>query len=537
MNRIACNVTKPVPVALALAISFAGEDVHATTFGLCGCTPQVSTANGHYQHPEIAYTFWEGRRDRVWTNGTNRPTRSQHIGFLLSLVNNGQYWAGIAEPGFIAAPRLAPYATIYTGSVNGHDPADGTYSTDDIVRLINIQISDGHLPYPQANDNSIYAVIVPAGSRASDCSGAYDYNFPAEYSDGTPYWAVYGEDYAGLSHEFVESIASYEGVNVTNNCGGNQIADPCGCRGFRQDVNGFEVASYLSGTTGYRTCVVPDQWGGLWEWENGTGWFRTSGSFPMRQANGGSRGVVATDAKENGSKGNSVHFYDGSTWSTIGDGGSQFAAGGGIVAGVALDPAYGVFYYTLSDHTWSAAAGPSDQPVTGVTVTSNGVIVATDPFANPWYFEPSNPGWHQIAGPGDQFVASGRSVFALNPWHNDIFYWDGPGTGFSFLQAESTTQIVAAADARAYATTRPGQAGLWAANRGRYLGYTTQLAVTGLSFPWVYVDPRTDNVGAVDERGYTFALMGGRSGLVISSGAGVYVAGCDSGVAPCVTIF
>jgi hypothetical protein len=545
----------------------------ATCANGCGasctpCTPTFTASNGSPQHPEIAYIFWESLAKKQWTTGTNvAHTYSQEIGFLLSLVNDGPYWSKIA-PNQIAPPRLAPYATIFQGNVDtahncygncpqGDNPDTG-FTKGDLDALINYSIAHGQLPFPQPNDNSIYVVFVPTfGSTnkagCGDCNftncdntahkdpGVCDSGNGAKYN-GTPYTVIFGlGDYDGMSHELVEAMASYEGINTTNtNCGGGggtQIADMCGCG--EETVNTFRIASYYSTTDG--ECVVPESWGEVWQDPNESGWTQTPNSFPVRQAYGGSSGVVATDVTEaaDGS-GNAVHFYNGSSWSGFGKGGSQFAAGGGIIAGITLDAKFGVNYFRTSTGRWAPpAGGPNGQPVTGVTVTSNGIIVATDPSANAWYFDPSNPGWHLIlSAPWDQVIAGGSGIWALHPAHNALYNWSGPGSSLNFCcDVTQTTQILANPDSGWLAISVAGQAQFTFGNT--VISNTLQGGVTNLfgsslfEFQETSGSPGNDHV-FVCPNGVCNDTFGFGGWLI--SGAVPYVTGCDSGSAPCVTL-
>jgi hypothetical protein len=451
---------------------------------------------------------------------------------MLSMVNNGQYWAELQQygtyggaNGTIAPPRLAPYATLWQGSKNGHSPGYETFTQNDVVTYINDAITAGNFPQPQANDNLIYMVLTPNGSRLQDCSQAYCCNWPASYN-GTPYTAAECEDPAGTAHELIEAIAGYE---LTGGNGNGQIADPCGCD--VENVNSWSVASYWSSRLG--KCVVPESWNGLYVNSTGAhGWWQPPGSFNIRQGYGGSGGVVATDATENGANGNNVHFYNGNKWVQFGTGGSQFAAGGGIRAGIAMDPKWGINYYKASNSTWYAAGGPNSLPPTSVTVTSNGVIVATDPSANPWYFDPSNPGWHHIAGAGDQFIASGTEVLALNPTHNDVFYWPGPGYGFYQVESGSFAQIIANPEIANWLTTSPGQQAAYELSNVVANGWQFAVSsVSNLTYVWlapnelIYACPGSQ----CELNGYYTYGQGGW----LMSGAEGYVTGCYGGAQPC----
>ena len=178
--------------------------------------------------------------------------------------------------------------------------------------------------------------------------------------------------------------------------------------------------------------------GELYENENGgNGWSTPAGGFAIRQGYGGGGGVVATNAVENGSLGNSVYFYqDGSggwnghcarlgvhgcvSWvaDPIGNGGAEFAAGGvgtsAVVAGMTLDAKYGVNVYPAGmgkGQSWTADGAPDDY-VTSVNVTQDGWVVVTDTLGTPYYWK-SSGGWQSFGGPGDQFIAFGDGIIGL----------------------------------------------------------------------------------------------------------------------------
>jgi hypothetical protein len=544
-NRTVKGITAATTVLACLITS---SSAGATTYPVCGsCKPTFTASNGKAQHPEIAVTFWQSESNKVWSSGTASPSWSQHIGFFLSLVNNGQYWAKVAQygtyggaSGLIATPRFSPYATIYTGSVNGDNPVDEGFDQTDIVDIINAQIASGHLPYPQAKDDSVYMVVVPGGRAGSGgCKGVYDCNWSAQYTDGTPYVASYGSDFAGIAHELIEGIVSdYEGVNNTTsaNCGGGQIVDPCDCHAGIT-VNSFEIAPYYSVADG--NCVVPDSWGIPFE-STGEGWSPVPGGFSMRQGYTGADGVIATNAVENGNLGNSVSYYNPSTssWVQFGNGGTQFAAGGGIIAGITMDPKNGINYYRIANNTWTDAGGPGGLPPTGVTVTSNGVIVATDPSANPWYFDTANPGWHQIAGPGDQFIAVGSQMLALSPKHNVAYTWPGPGSGFSPGVALSTTQLVSSSDLATVGQTSPGSASFYNFGGAEFIGAGSQLVVTSSPTIYAWLNAGTnddvDGCGVWDPGCNGGYYTDGFGGWLMGGLKNMYLTGCTEGAAPCV---
>lgn len=516
----------------------------------CPCTNiTVSQPNNKVQHPEIAYTFWQSP-NQEFTNNNADPSYTQDIASMLSLGSNSQYFAYMTTPGLIAPPRVAPYATIYTGLVNGDSPLGG-YTDSDVQTVINTQIANQNLPQPQANDDSVYVVFVPTVPGGIHLKGfcadsgtyvtanpqnqnpTWACNFRGTYTNGGTtyhYIGISGIDSLSVSHEIIEGITTYEGITVsgTGDCG-NQIADLCGCYNT-ETVNSFSVAAYYSTQLG--ECVLPESWGKLAERTSSSGgWFTTTGSFYMRQGSGG-YGVVATDATETTSggtpSGNAVHYYNGvNQWSTIQNtGGSMFSVGGGIVGQVPLN-ATEAMYYKLPSSPWyhvGAPAPPTGWPaaVTGITVSQGGVIVATDALANPWYYDPNNPGWHQIAGPGDQFLAINNLVMAINPSHGALYYWTGPGSGFTLLNSVSATTGLIGSPSSDYDYYGAGalyeSTGILAATEAGHNDYATWLDSSGA-------------VWALNGSGNTYNT-GGVGGFLISDFVD-YVTGCYTGVAPC----
>ncbi len=391
--------------------------------------------------------FWEdpllvgGYQWSVNNNGgAPNPTYSQVIATSLSLVD-GPFFAATTQyqgTGVIARPRFAPYAPILSNVPAGSPPNTYTssFATSDIENAINELIGSGALPQPSSifdptdrygeQDNTIYTVFLPAGANNTGafCNTAGGCNFSCSYQ-GAPYTCAYivgasGYD-ATFAHEMVEGISGYEHIVVTGCVYNtptpfppNQIADIC-CNNEEQGATGAPLAGNYTVTSYYSVkdgaCVIPESWQNFYINEDlngaGGGWSLAPVTVPpsasstqLRQISGGSGGVVATGTDDN------VYFYSQSSgdwlgwrpyfciqgqpcWvaGSFGGPGAQFAAGGGIVAGITLD-ALGVNTYALSQGatgSWTALGTPANGPVTGVTVTSGGVVVVTDVHAQPWY--------------------------------------------------------------------------------------------------------------------------------------------------------
>src|ERR1019366_524378 len=127
--------------------------------------PSAGPGNGKIQHPELVLIFWQDTTNELWTYNTNSPTMGQYIGWAKTLANS-QWSSGFSQyggsNGQISRLRVSAYAPLFTGY-----PPNGTYHTTltyewaDIKSIINYEIDQGVVPQPKANDDVLYAVLVP----------------------------------------------------------------------------------------------------------------------------------------------------------------------------------------------------------------------------------------------------------------------------------------------------------------------------------------------------------------------------------------
>ncbi len=464
-------VALSAPAAPALAFKASHPSFCTNQVSCSGGEPSVTSNNGHSQHPEVVLLFWQdgdnvpARDGYQWDTGhllSNDTTRSYLIGSSLSLLSSAyfaslqQYGIGGAFPGVVGRPRLAPFAPIFTGTPRGSGTGTTTSSffLDDLSNVIVQEIEAGAVPPPSGADDVVYVVFLPEGSpgtRSTMCNGAGGCSYSGD--NGCTYQGAHiqcayvvasdpSEATGQFSRQVASAIAAYEDVTI-DNCvyhdgtrgTPSQLSDVCRC--FSESQNSFAVGPYWSSEDG--ACVIPESWGELTENQN-TGslpWVTPEGGFKIRQAYGGGGGVVATNAVENGTLGNSVFFYQDGTgaWDghcarfgihrcgayvadPIGSGGAEFAAGGvgtsAIVAGLTLDPKDGVNVYPAgmgTGQSWTAHGAPGDF-VTSVNVTQDGWVVVTDTTGTPYYWQ-SAGGWQSFGGPGDQFIAFGDGIIGL----------------------------------------------------------------------------------------------------------------------------
>lgn len=482
---------------------------YCTSNVTCQSNWSITPSNGAAQSPEIVLIFWQDSSEQ-WTlgnGGGSNPTETQLIGSSLALINSPYFNAldqyGASNGGFVARPRMSPQVPLFTGAPPGYPSATTTnFSQNAINAVINQEISAGGAPAPMGDD-TVYVVFTPAyancpgggscvsGETAADnCNSFFGCNWNCNNSNPgqpTTYRCGYvtansgsGGGAATFAHETAEAISGENGITV-NNCSyktgpgsPTQIVDLC-CSTEQWSIgnNPYWVPAYYSQTEG--ACVIPESWEGFYVNTNaGGGWTEPTGSFNPRQLFGGAGGVVATDTNDN------VYFYSQSSgewlgyrprfcpiglscWTPVSFGGSgaEFAAGGGIVAGITPDVQYGINTYALSQGYsghWTSLGSLPYSPPTSVTVTSQGVVVATDWLGQPWYYD---NGWVQFGNPGDQFVASGGNIIANNLTGQNQFEWPasnfGPGGNWQSLSSLGTvSEIIANPDAPDWVERIPG---------------------------------------------------------------------------------
>ena len=539
-----------------------------------GYTPIMSGPGGSPQHPEIVLIFWGPNGE--WSGSSEPFTLSQWVGAMLSMVNAPTF-SQLIEYG-VSRPRMAPYAPIYTNPAptTGHTPAN--FTVQDIIEISQEMMKTNLVPQPMSNRDSVYVVILPHTANPAGACGSAGCNFPSDNQDGfnTAYFSgAYvvngGSGSTSLAeHELVEAMAGSEGANIVcSSCPGKscQIADVC------QDnptelQNNVQVASYWSAL--HQRCIIPESWGNLYvDTNNGQGWQAPAGDFYTRQMYGGGGGLVATDAVENGSLGNGVFFYSPGGWlghcsgplcrgwtaEQFGNGGSEFAVGGtgssAIAAGIALDPKYGVNTYPVGQLqfglNWAALGGPNGQPVTGVLVTSDGVVVVTDTKGQIWHNQSGT--WYQVTSQGsginswDQVAVHGTSIIATTMDHSSVWelpergYWSQLTIPFGYCNGNySVGGIVSGPDSLNFATLYSGS---WYAYPNYYngdnncIGGGPDYAATNapnVSLEWLTYN-QNDTFAWYNWSSY---WAGGGVGGRLISGAEMYVTGCNSGSEPCV---
>jgi hypothetical protein len=419
----------------------------------CTGTPTLTTPSGATVVPEIAIMFWQDTGANTWGTGSgaNSPTYTQLVADSLAMVNS-PYFAKLSQyggSGMMALPRLAPFAPIYTGPAPNSGGTTSTMSWTDLTNLVNTEIAGGYLPGPQ-HANMIYVVFTPNGTGVCGFNGC---NNPESYTDGTTYQIaqVGGSQTCGstcppnnpvtLTHEVTEAITRWQGLLIkSGECSiSTQVSDLCTCQPVNGNdvVNDMQVEAYWSAHD--NACVVPDSWNGT-NTPNGSGGWNWVGPTFMRQAYGGSGGVVYTDTSDNGWFG-----YNGGTGWQFSGSNAIFAAGAGIAAVVGsstssgcppnesscLDFNIGIGVYNLGGQYWVGNIGlPSGlSPAVGMTLLVDGLghVITTNAWGEPYCWA-SSTGWKYFGGNiinVDQIIATGQQVLALSRDHSKVYALNG----------------------------------------------------------------------------------------------------------------
>ena len=341
----------------------------------------------------------------------------------------------------------------------------------------------------------------PGTSTGSNTRCYHDHsgcNYAWGDHDGIPYTFGYvvasSKATTYFSRETANALTSFGGVRVQGcsyvNGGGiaDQVADLCQCQTERWQ-SGITSQAYWS--VADNACVIPETWGPLSYDTLGKSGDWNDTTYRPRQAYGGGGGVVFTDASDN------AWFFDEDTGvaTQFGGPGAEFAAGYAsdgsgrtVIAGLTTDTKYGVNYYDIGTKKWYATGAPNG-PLTSVTVTGQGIIVATDTYAQPWYYVPAdrpNAKWVRFGGPGDEFVAVGKDIYALNPARDAVFVWPWQNFGSSGFWTQVRwnaryMNLVGTSEATNWAASVPGERAFWPG--GDELGQfvdTSDFAVTDL---------------------------------------------------------
>jgi hypothetical protein len=193
----------------------------------------------------------------AWTHTPPAAPTPDQITTAVQTVLDSSYLSGLAQYRGIGRGSVRGSAVITTSG-----PSPG-FTDNDVSAFLAGQIDAGAVPGPDAGNQTLYAVIVPAGihSGEGNLDGAHSY----DKRQGQRIHYVWTADSGDLaratritSHELVEAVTDPEGSAVrgaAGTChddGWCEIADVCS---WAAVLDGVTVSSYWSNLA--QACVVP----------------------------------------------------------------------------------------------------------------------------------------------------------------------------------------------------------------------------------------------------------------------------------------
>ena len=242
---------------LALVVS-AGPTV------LAAAAPEPPAGSGMFRdhHGPVLHTiqlhliYWGS----PWTSVRAPNPRAEQITAAARTMLAGRYLTGLAQYRGIGRGVLRG-STLITSS----DPPAGV-TDEQVGAFVDAQIDAGTVPGPDPDNQTLYAVVLPAGISAGGDSGfAGEHYYYTRHGRRIHYlWTAKSDSLTGatwiLSHELVESATDPEGSGfrgIPGTChqdGWCEIADVCSASTV---LDGVTVWSYWSNQAG--GCVFPDR--------------------------------------------------------------------------------------------------------------------------------------------------------------------------------------------------------------------------------------------------------------------------------------
>ena len=246
------KLTAGVSLVVAVLVA-AGASLTAAAAPEPGAARFVDHGGPVLHAVQLHLIYW----GRAWTHTPPASPTPDQITTALQTVLDSSYLSGLAQ-----------YRGIGRGSVRGStvittsDPSPG-FTDDDISAFLDGQIDAGTVPGPDDGNQTLYAVIIPAGvhSGGGNLDGAHSYDTRHDRRIHL-LWTADSGDLARAtritSHELVEAVTDPEGSAVSGTegtChedGWCEIADVCS---WAAVLDGVTVLSYWSNLA--QACVVP----------------------------------------------------------------------------------------------------------------------------------------------------------------------------------------------------------------------------------------------------------------------------------------
>jgi hypothetical protein len=261
-------LTAAVAIALALVL-LTGATLTAASGptdvsdGTAVWSPGSASANGRNRFvdkhglvlrtPQLHLAYW----GTAWMpQSALTPTSAQVTRAVRTMIASA-YMTGLAQ-----------YRGIQRGYVRGaavitsSDPP-ARFTDEQVARFVDDQLTAGTIPGPDADNQTLYGVVMPKGVKPRSSDWVGEHNYYVRWGQRIHYaWFADSDDLPGItgivSHELVEAATDPEGDGfrgVKGACSGPgwcEIADVCASTSV---LDGITVQSYWSNQAG--ACIVP----------------------------------------------------------------------------------------------------------------------------------------------------------------------------------------------------------------------------------------------------------------------------------------
>ena len=260
MRRSIAAVATAIAVAVSVGSALTGRSSGAAQHGL---DVGGQTSGGRDQHRkfvdrhglvlsrELLYLIYWGS---AWTYLSTTPTADQVTSAARTMLASS-YLTGLAQYRGVGRGEVRT-STVLASS----EPPDG-FTDDDVARFVRDQIAAGTIAGPDADNQTVYGVVMPPGVKPDHAEGEHNTFRGHGQTIHYAWFANVGSLHALtgiMSHEIVEAATDPEGngfIGVDGTCsqeGWCEIADVCSSAGV---VDGVAVRSYWSDEAG--KCIIP----------------------------------------------------------------------------------------------------------------------------------------------------------------------------------------------------------------------------------------------------------------------------------------
>jgi hypothetical protein len=227
----------------------------ATSMALGGGAAKFADSGGKVlQVMQVQLVYW----GTAWATNPPPTLSSAVITNAVRTMLRSAYMTGLREYRGIGRGFLRG-ATVITSS----NPPNGFTDTQ-VWNFVNGEINAGTLPAPDVDNSTLYIVVMPQGTNASNTSFVGEHTYGIRNNQRVPFaWITNNGTLNSvtriISHEIVEAATDPEGgaiLGVAGTCsqsGWCEIGDICSTTQVR---DGVTVQSFWSDSAG--ACIVPD---------------------------------------------------------------------------------------------------------------------------------------------------------------------------------------------------------------------------------------------------------------------------------------